>query len=67
MDGVHHQDIATLLDQQGIAVRAGHHCAHPLMDALKVKGTVRVSFGIYNTLEDAEKLIAAVEKAADML
>jgi len=67
MDGVHHQDIATLLDQQGIAVRAGHHCAHPLMDALKVKGTVRVSFGIYNTLEDVEHLIQAVEKAVDML
>nr|WP_319555166.1 cysteine desulfurase CsdA [uncultured Vibrio sp.] len=67
MDGVHHQDIATLLDQQGIAVRAGHHCAHPLMDALKVKGTVRVSFGIYNTEEDVDRLIAAVKKAADML
>ncbi|XNO32272.1 cysteine desulfurase CsdA [Vibrio alginolyticus] len=67
MDGVHHQDIATLLDQQGIAVRAGHHCAHPLMDALNVKGTVRVSFGIYNTTNDVERLIAAVEKAVDML
>jgi cysteine sulfinate desulfinase len=67
MDGVHHQDIATLLDQQGIAVRAGHHCAHPLMDALKVKGTVRVSFGIYNTTEDVDRLIAAVKKAVDML
>ncbi|EGQ8258314.1 cysteine desulfurase CsdA [Vibrio parahaemolyticus] len=67
MDGVHHQDMATLLDQQGIAVRAGHHCAHPLMDALNVKGTVRVSFGIYNTAEDVDRLIAAVEKAADML
>lgn len=67
MDGVHHQDIATLLDQQGIAVRAGHHCAHPLMDALQVTGTVRVSFGIYNTLEDVDRLIQAVEKAVDML
>ncbi|EHU5131290.1 TPA: cysteine desulfurase CsdA [Vibrio parahaemolyticus] len=67
MDGVHHQDIATLLDQQGIAVRAGHHCAHPLMDALGVRGTVRVSFGIYNTLAEVDSLIAAVEKAADML
>ncbi len=67
MDGVHHQDIATLLDQQGIAVRAGHHCAHPLMDALKVKGTVRVSFGIYNNMDDVDKLIAAIEKAVDML
>ncbi|WP_394242020.1 cysteine desulfurase CsdA [Vibrio astriarenae] len=67
MDGVHHQDIATLLDQQGIAVRAGHHCAHPLMDALNVKGTVRVSFAVYNTVEDVRRLIAAIEKAVDML
>ncbi|EGQ8089359.1 cysteine desulfurase CsdA [Vibrio vulnificus] len=67
MDGVHHQDIATLLDQQGIAVRAGHHCAHPLMDALGVKGTVRVSFAIYNTMQDVKKLISALEKAVDML
>jgi len=67
MDGVHHQDIAMLLDQQGIAVRAGHHCAHPLMDALNVKGTVRVSFGVYNTANDVERLITAVEKAVDML
>ncbi|OJH73742.1 putative cysteine desulfurase [Vibrio vulnificus] len=67
MDGVHHQDIATLLDQQGIAVRAGHHCAHPLMDALGVKGPVRVSFAIYNTMQDVEKLISALEKAVDML
>lgn len=67
MDGVHHQDMATLLDQQGIAVRAGHHCAHPLMDALGVKGTVRASFAIYNTMEDVERFIAAVGKAVDML
>ncbi|UTT85379.1 cysteine desulfurase CsdA [Vibrio pelagius] len=67
MDGVHHQDIATLLDQQGIAVRAGHHCAHPLMDALGIKGTVRISFGIYNDIDDVERLIAAIEKAVDML
>ena len=67
MDGVHPQDIATLLDQQGIAVRAGHHCAHPLMDALGIKGTVRISFGIYNDIADVERLIAAIEKAVDML
>ncbi|MGR5543166.1 aminotransferase class V-fold PLP-dependent enzyme, partial [Vibrio campbellii] len=58
MDGVHHQDIATLLDQQGIAVRAGHHCAHPLMDALNVKGTVRISLAVYNTEDDVQQLIA---------
>uniref|UniRef100_UPI0038F64B6D aminotransferase class V-fold PLP-dependent enzyme n=1 Tax=Streptomyces scabiei TaxID=1930 RepID=UPI0038F64B6D len=67
IDGVHHQDLATLLDQQGIAVRAGHHCAHPLMEAFGVKGTVRISFGIYNTDEDVERLITAIEKAVDML
>ncbi|EKF9636008.1 cysteine desulfurase CsdA [Vibrio cholerae] len=67
MDGVHHQDLATLLDQQGIAVRAGHHCAHPLMDAFGVKGTVRISFGVYNSAEEVERLIAAIHKAVDLL
>jgi len=67
VNGVHHQDVATLLDQQGIAVRAGNHCAHPLMDALGVKGTIRASFAVYNTMEDVDRLVAAVEKAVDML
>ncbi|MFV0576162.1 MAG: cysteine desulfurase CsdA [Vibrio sp.] len=64
---IHHNDIATLLDQQNIAVRSGHHCAHPLMDALGINGTVRVSFGIYNNVEDVEMLLAALEKAVDLL
>jgi cysteine sulfinate desulfinase len=67
IDGVHHQDIATLLDQQNIAVRAGNHCAHPLMDALGLKGTVRASFAIYNTIDDVDAFIRAVGKAVDML
>ncbi|MDE1233495.1 cysteine desulfurase CsdA [Vibrio aestuarianus] len=67
MEGVHHQDITTLLDQQGIALRAGHHCAHPLMDALGLTGTVRISFGVYNNEQDVEKLITALTKAVDML
>ncbi|MBY8106800.1 cysteine desulfurase CsdA [Vibrio fluvialis] len=67
MEGVHHQDLATLLDQQGIAVRAGHHCAHPLMEAFGVKGTVRISFGIYNSEQEVAQLIKAIEKAADIL
>ncbi|MYM59606.1 cysteine desulfurase CsdA [Vibrio sp. OCN044] len=67
VEGVHHQDVATLLDQQGVAIRAGHHCAHPLMDALGVKGTLRASFAVYNNLEDVDRLIAGVEKAVDML
>ncbi|WP_456296123.1 cysteine desulfurase CsdA [Vibrio sp. AK197] len=67
IQGVHHQDLATLLDQQGIAVRSGHHCAHPFMDALNITGTVRVSFGIYNTEQDVTRLVAAVHKACDLL
>ena len=67
VEGVHHQDVATLLDQQGVAIRSGHHCAHPLMDALGVKGTIRASFAIYNNFEDVDRLIAGVEKAVDML
>jgi cysteine sulfinate desulfinase len=67
VEGVHPQDIATLLDQQGIAVRSGHHCAHPLMGALKLNGTVRISFGIYNTEQDVEALLQALEKALDIL
>ncbi|EKO3996482.1 cysteine desulfurase CsdA [Vibrio fluvialis] len=67
MEGVHHQDLATLLDQQGIAVRAGHHCAHPLMEAFGVKGTVRISFGIYNSAQEVAQLIKAIEKAVDIL
>ncbi|ENI4487619.1 cysteine desulfurase CsdA [Vibrio fluvialis] len=67
MEGVHHQDLATLLDQQGIAVRAGHHCAHPLMEAFSVKGTVRISFGIYNSEQEVAQLIKAIEKAVDIL
>ena len=67
VDGIHHQDIATLLDQQGIAVRAGNHCAHPLMEALGVKGTIRVSFAAYNTKEDVDQFLEAVNKAIDLL
>ncbi|EFP95498.1 aminotransferase class V-fold PLP-dependent enzyme [Vibrio caribbeanicus] len=67
VDGIHHQDIATLLDQQGIAVRAGNHCAHPLMEALGVKGTIRVSFAAYNTKEDVDQFLEAVSKAIDLL
>lgn len=67
IEGVHHQDLATLLDQQGIAVRAGHHCAHPLMEAFGVKGTVRISFGIYNSEQEVAQLIKAIEKAVDIL
>ena len=62
IDKVHPHDVATVFDQLGIAVRTGHHCAQPLMKALGVTGTVRASFALYNTLEDAERLAEGVQK-----
>ncbi len=58
----HNQDIGLMLDQQGIAVRTGHHCAMPLMESLNLNGTVRASFAIYNTLDEASILVDAMEK-----
>ena len=65
--GAHPHDVGTLLDQQGVAVRTGHHCAMPLMDALGIPGTVRASFGLYNRRDDVDQLVAAVHKARTML
>ena len=67
MDGTHPQDVGTLLDQQGVAVRAGHHCAMPLMHRLDVPGTVRASFALYNSSADIERLLSATRKARDLL
>lgn len=64
---VHPFDLGTLLDQQGVAVRIGHHCAEPLIDELQVPGTVRVSFGMYNEPEEIDMLIAALQRALKML
>ena len=64
---IHPFDIGTLLDQQGVAVRTGHHCAEPLIDELGVPGTVRVSFGLYNDKNDIDAFIAALQKAIMML
>lgn len=63
----HHYDTGMLLDKLGIAVRTGHHCAQPLMEALGVEGTVRASFGLYNTRAEAEAFIAALHRIAPML
>lgn len=63
----HPQDIGTLLDQQGIAVRTGHHCTMPLMQALGLPGTIRASFALYNDQSDVERLIKGVEKAITFL
>ncbi len=63
----HHYDTGMLLDKLGIAVRTGHHCAQPLMEALGIEGTVRASFGLYNTHAEAEAFIAALHRIAPML
>ena len=63
----HHYDMGMLLDKLGIEVRTGHHCAQPLMQALKIEGTVRASFAIYNTKEDVDAFISALRRVAAML
>lgn len=63
LEGCHPSDLGMLLDQQGIAVRTGHHCAQPLMDRYGVPGTVRASYSIYNTREDVDALYAGIRKA----
>jgi cysteine sulfinate desulfinase/cysteine desulfurase/selenocysteine lyase len=67
MDGGHPNDVGTLLDQQGIALRTGHHCNMPLMSRLGIPGTVRASFSLYNDETDVDTLLAGVEKAATFL
>lgn len=67
LEGAHAHDVAQIMDKYGVAVRAGQHCTQPLMEALGVHSTVRASFGIYNTLEEADRFIAAVKKAAVFL
>ncbi|ELY3456670.1 cysteine desulfurase CsdA [Cronobacter sakazakii] len=65
--GAHHSDLVTLLAESGIALRAGQHCAQPLLAALGVSGTLRASFAPYNTQGDVEALIAAIDRALDIL
>jgi len=63
---IHHLDMGTLLDRLGIAVRTGHHCAEPLMNRLGITGTVRASFGLYNTKDEVDVLVAGVKRVAQM-
>ncbi len=67
IDKVHPQDIGILLDNRGIAVRTGHHCAQPLMQCYGIPGTIRASFAMYNTKEEVDKLIVGLQKALKML
>jgi cysteine desulfurase/selenocysteine lyase len=64
---IHPYDIGTILDKMGIAVRTGHHCAQPIMDYYQIPGTVRTSFSFYNTKEEIDRLVLAVNKAKMML
>jgi len=66
VEGVHPHDVGTILDQEGIAIRAGHHCAQPLMDRLGLPATARASLGLYNRSEDLERLAAGLRKVVEM-
>jgi cysteine desulfurase/selenocysteine lyase len=66
-DSAHHYDIGTILDQLGVAIRTGHHCTEPLMKRFNVTGTARVSFAFYNTKEEVDIFIAALNRALKML
>ena len=63
MKGAHAHDVATVIDRQGVAVRAGTHCAMPLLERFGTTSTCRASFGLYNTLEEVDKLAEALQKA----
>ncbi|MFK7909449.1 MAG: aminotransferase class V-fold PLP-dependent enzyme [Akkermansiaceae bacterium] len=67
IDGIHHYDMGTLMDQMGVAVRTGHHCCQPLMKRFGITGTIRASFAAYNTMGDVDRLATAVRKASMML
>jgi cysteine desulfurase/selenocysteine lyase len=66
LDGVHPHDVAQVLDQHHVAVRAGHHCAQPLMERLGLSGTTRASLGVYNEEADIDQLATAIETAREM-
>lgn len=67
LNGAHASDLGTLLDHQGVAVRVGHHCAMPVMEFFGVSATTRASLAMYNSKADIDRLVAAVQRAADML
>ncbi|MFL2939656.1 MAG: aminotransferase class V-fold PLP-dependent enzyme, partial [Candidatus Poseidoniales archaeon] len=66
MEGIHPHDIGTIMDNLGIAIRAGHHCTQPVMDFYEIPATARASFAIYNTKEDVDKLIDGIQKTKEV-
>lgn len=67
LDGIHHQDVGIILDQQGIAIRTGHHCTQPLMQRFGLLGTSRASFAMYNTTEEIDKLVMGIRRVQRMV
>ena len=67
VQGIHPYDVGSILDKFGIAVRTGHHCAQPIMDYYQIPGTIRASFSFYNTTEEIDRMLAALERALQML
>ena len=66
IEGVHPHDVGTILDQEGIAIRTGHHCAQPVMDRYKIDATARASFGLYNTKEEIDALVKGIKKVQEV-
>jgi cysteine desulfurase/selenocysteine lyase len=66
VEGIHPHDLGTILDDQGVAIRAGHHCAMPLMTRFGIPGTARASFALYNGADDVDALVAAIRKAQQL-
>ena len=66
MDCAHPHDISTIIDQTGVAIRAGHHCAQPLIDRFDIPSAARASFGMYNTVEEADRLVVGLEKVKEI-
>ena len=66
MSCAHSHDIATIIDREGVAVRAGHHCAQPVMDRYDIAATIRASIGMYNTREEIDLLVAGLERVQEI-
>ena len=66
MDGVHPHDIGTVVDQEGVAIRTGHHCAQPVMQRFGIAATARASLALYNTREEIDALVAALHKVREL-
>ena len=66
LEGVHPHDVGTILDQEGIAIRTGHHCAQPVMERFGLPATARASFGLYNTRQEVDALVAGLRRVSEV-